>query len=188
MTARSSLTSSRELVGCGERAEGDPVVCLNTLDELGEPGLALVAALDVDELGHRTRQNVLVLEARDRLTRRHPAVSLPVDPDEDVALRQVGPVEVARRVGASAELEHHRREPDGAHRLGHGRALRGELLEGGADENTQPLVRRADRDGGRGQGLEVNPPARRTKHHRKSSWLPIAPLAKPMSNWRLAWP
>ena len=141
------LDQLTQLAGVGERAIRRAVVGLNALDELREASLPRVTLLDVDELGHRARKEVLVLQAGDRFTGGHPAIALPVEPDEDVALRQIGAVEIPRRVGARAELEHHRREPDGAHRFGHGRALGGQFLQRGADEDPQPLVRRAD--GGR---------------------------------------
>ena len=68
---------------------------------------------------------VLVLEARDLLVGRDPAVALAVDADEDVALREVGAVQLARRMRPRAELEHHRREAQPLDRGAHGAALVG---------------------------------------------------------------
>jgi len=44
----------------------------------------------------------LVLEARDLAARSDPPIALPVDPDEDVALADVGGIEVARRSASIA--------------------------------------------------------------------------------------
>ena len=67
--------------------------------------------LDVDQLWASSPEQVLVLQAGDLHLRRDPAVALPVQPDEDVALRQVGAIQVARRMRPRAELEEDRREP-----------------------------------------------------------------------------
>ena len=99
-----------------------------------------VRPLDVDELGHLLGEQVLVLEARDGFVRRDPPVALPVDADEDVALRDVRAIEVARRVRASTHLEHHRREADALDRFLGGDALVRELLQRRAHEDAQPLI------------------------------------------------
>jgi len=54
--------------------------------------------LDVDEPRPVAGQPVFVLEARDRHRRRHPAVALPVQADEDLRLLQVGAVKRLRRM------------------------------------------------------------------------------------------
>ena len=87
---------------------------------------------------------VLVLEAGDLLVGRDPAVAVAVDADEDVALREVGAVELAGRVRAGAELEHDRREAHALDRGARGASFVGELAQGRADEDPDPLVGRAD--------------------------------------------
>ncbi len=90
-----------------------------------QPLLAVVASLDVDELRHLGRgEVVLVLESRDLLARRDPAVAVGVDADEHVALRQVRPVELARGMRPRPELEHHRRQAHALDGGAHGRAVR----------------------------------------------------------------
>ena len=76
---------------------------------------------------------------------RDPAVAVGVDADEDVALREVGAIQLARRVRPGAELEHHRGEPHPLDGGAHGRPLVGELAQGRTHEDPQPLVGRADR-------------------------------------------
>ena len=75
--------------------------------------------LDVQQPGDRVGQPELVLESRDVHARPDPAVPLPVQADEDVGLREVGPVQLARWVRSGAELEQHRREPQGRDGAGH---------------------------------------------------------------------
>jgi hypothetical protein len=134
-----------ELVRRREPAIGRPVVDLDASEQLGQAGLALGRrVLDVQQLGQDRGAEVLVLQPGDRLVRRHPAVALPVDPHEHVALREVGAVQAAWRVGSGAELEHHRCEVQLLDGTAHRGSLRRELLQRGADEDTQPLIRRAD--------------------------------------------
>ena len=70
----------------------------------------MLAAFDVDEHRYVRREVVFVLQSRDFLAGRDPAVLLPVQADEDVALVEIGAVQRARRVGSGTELEHHRGE------------------------------------------------------------------------------
>ena len=65
-------------------------------------------------------------------------------PDEDLALRQVGPVDLARRVRPRAQLEHHRHQPQPGHRVPHRPPLGGQLAQRGTHEHPQPLVGRPD--------------------------------------------
>ena len=64
-------------------------------------------------------ESELVLQSRDVHARPDPAVPLPVQADEDVGLREVGPVQLARWVRSGAELEQHRRESQGRDGTGH---------------------------------------------------------------------
>ncbi len=102
--------------------------------------------LDVQQPGHRMGEPELVLQTRDVHARPDPAVPLPVQADEDVGLRQVGPVQLARWVRSSPELEQHRREPQRRDGTGHRGTLVGELGQRGAHEDAQTLVRGPDRD------------------------------------------
>ena len=141
----SSASSSRAREGGVRRG----VVVADPGQELAEALLALRGLLQVDELRHVARgEPVLVLEAGDLVARRDPAVVLPVDADEDVALLQVGAVELLRRMRPSTELEHDRREVQPLDRGARGSALGLELLQGRADEDPEPLVGRADRESG----------------------------------------
>ena len=90
------------------------------------------------------REAVLVLESGDLLARRDPPVLLPVHADEHVALLEVGAIQLSRRMRPRTELEHHRGEPQSLDRGARGAALGFELLQGGADEDPQPLIRGAD--------------------------------------------
>ena len=85
----------------------------------------------------RGREVVLVLEPETSSSGRDPAVAVAVDADEDVALREVGAVELARRMRPGAELEHHRGQPHPLDRRAHGPPLVGELAQGRAHEHAQ---------------------------------------------------
>ena len=135
----------RELVRGGERRVRRGAVVADPRDERVEPFVAFGGLLDVDELRHLVRREpVLVLEAGDLLTRRDPAVLLPVDAHEHVALREVGAIQLLRRVRPRPELEHHRREVQPFDRAARGGAFRFQFAEGGADEDPQALVWRSD--------------------------------------------
>ena len=84
------------------------VVAAEFVDETIEPVLALRRRLlDVQQPGPIAREPIFVLQPGDRLTGCDPPVALPVDADEHIALLQVRTVELARRMRAGAELEHH---------------------------------------------------------------------------------
>ncbi len=130
-----------QLLGGLEREIGDGVVGLDPPDQLLQPFFAPVAALDVDELRHAPRREVvLVLEPGDLLARRDPAVAVGVDPDEHVALGEVRAVQLPRGMRPRAEFEHHRRELHLLDRGAHGPPLVGQLVQGRTDEDPQPLV------------------------------------------------
>ena len=97
--SRGRLDQFREFLRRGERRVRGGVVVADPRHEAVEPLIAFGGLLHVDELRHLSRrQPVLVLEAGDLLTGRDPAVLLPVDADEHVALLEVGPVQLPRRV------------------------------------------------------------------------------------------
>ena len=105
----------------------------------------MLALLDVDELGHIGRREVVfVLESRDLLVGSDPPVAVGVDAHEHVALREVGAVQLAWRVRARAELEHDRGEAQALDGGAHGRPLRGEFVQRRTDEHPQALVGSAD--------------------------------------------
>jgi hypothetical protein len=95
----------RQIIGGAEALVGRPVVGLDPCQHLRQPGLALRGGLHVDELGLVPRQEILILKTGDLLAGRHPAVLLPVDPDENLALRQIGPVQLTRGVRPRPELD-----------------------------------------------------------------------------------
>ena len=143
-----------ELFDVGEVCVGRAVVVPDPIQQRLEPLLLVRAFLDVHELRHlRRRQPVLVLEPRDLLARRDPSVPLAVEPDEDVTLLEVRPIQITRRMRPRPELEHHGSQEKPLDRRAHDPALRGQLLERGTHEHPQALVRRADRASGRGHGV-----------------------------------
>ena len=81
------------------------------------------------------REPKLIFQAGDVHARPDPAVTLPVEADEDVGLRQVGPVQLPWWVWSSAELEHHRRQPKRRDRASDRGAFLGELDQRGAHED-----------------------------------------------------
>ena len=123
------------------------VVGPDPVDEVGQSRLALGGRLlQVDELGHAVgSEPVLVLQPRDLVVGRDPAVALGVQADEHLALLEVRPVEILGRMRPGAELEHHRRQSQLLDRRSRGTTFVGELVQGGAHEHPQPLVGRADR-------------------------------------------
>ena len=144
----------RELGDVGEVGVGRAVVVPDPIQQRLEPLLLVGALLDVHELRHlRRRQPILVLEPRDLLARRDPSVPLAIEPDEDVTLLEVRPIQITRRMRPRPELEHHGSQQKPLDRRAHHPALRGQLLERGTHEHPQALVRRADRASGRGHGV-----------------------------------
>src|SRR5437879_1130211 len=87
------------------------IVLLSRLYELLHEAIASARRLEVDQPGFVTRELVLVLQARDRHAGGDPAITLPVEADEDIALGQVGPVQFTRWVGPCPRLEEHGRQP-----------------------------------------------------------------------------
>jgi len=100
--------------------------------------------LDVQEPRHTGRESILVLETRYLLAGRYPAVALPVDADEHLALFEVGAVEILRRVRAGADLEQHGSQLQPFDRRACSRALGPELLQRRRHEDAQSLVRGQD--------------------------------------------
>gem|GEM_PF-5805461 len=144
---------------------------------------------------------VVELEVGDLLAWRDPAVALPVDRDEDMALLEVGAVQLARRMGPGAELEHHRREVQPLDRLSGGLSLLRQLLQRRADEDPQALVRGADdavRWRGAGHWRFLAPPAPRLRlpghaaarrareRHRSGAQLAAASRGRAYANSALA--
>jgi hypothetical protein len=86
-------------------------------------------------------ERILILKAGDLLAWCHPAVLLAIDPDEHLALRQVRPIEITRRMRTRAEFEHRRSQMQATDRgLGRG-PLRGQFPQGRRHEDPQPLIR-----------------------------------------------
>ena len=134
-----------QLLGVAERLVRRGVLLLQPLEQLAQAWLHVRRGpLDVDQPRHAPGEQQLVLQAGDLHVGGDPPVALPVDAEEDVRLLEVGLVEGARRVGAGAELEHHRGETQLLDRVPHGAALVGELAQRRGDEDAQALVGRAD--------------------------------------------
>ena len=100
--------------------------------------------LDIDQLGFVTSELVLILQAGHLHRGGDPAIALPVEANEDIALRQVGPVQFTRWVGACAQLEKHGRQAQLRDGLSCRYSLGGQLVERRADKHPHALVRRAD--------------------------------------------
>jgi hypothetical protein len=119
----------------------------DSLEHALQPRIALTrGTLDVHELRYPrpSGELVLVLETGDLHSGGHPSVPLPVDPDEDVALLEVGAVQRPRWMRTRSELEEDGDEPELLDRAARSGPLRSELLEGGRDEHPEPLVGRQD--------------------------------------------
>ena len=122
---------------------------LNSPEELPHSWLLLRRrSLEVDKSRLALGQEPFVLQARDIHVGRHPAVALPVNPDEHGALLEIGAVEGPRRVRPRPLLEHHRRQVQALDRFSGRRALGGQLRERRGNEHPQALVRRSDGNGG----------------------------------------
>jgi hypothetical protein len=96
----------RELLPRAEPLVGAATLVTDGGEERGQARLALGRRLlEVEQPRPVAGEAVLVLQPRQRLAGRDPAVALPVDPEEDLALFQVGPVQLAGRVRPGTELE-----------------------------------------------------------------------------------
>jgi hypothetical protein len=139
------LDQSLQFGGVGEALVGNAALVRDPGEQLRQPGLAAgCRCLDVQQPGQSRRQQVLIFQPGDLLPGRHPAVALPVDPDEDLALCQISAVDLAWRVWPGAELEHHRHQPQPGHRGPHRPPLGGQLFQRRAHEHPKPLIRRVD--------------------------------------------
>jgi hypothetical protein len=97
------------------RAESTVAYCALGPDPVEQAGQARLPvgrwSLDVQQLRQAARLVELLLKARDLHAGTYPAVALPVQPDEHIALLQVCPVQLPRRVRPGAQLEQNRSEP-----------------------------------------------------------------------------
>lgn len=134
-----------EILSAVEGFVGRPVV---RLDPRQQPRQASVAPgggpFHVDELGFVPAEQVLVFKARGLLSRGHPSVLLPVNPDEHLALSEISPVELTGRMRPCPELEHHRGQVQPGDRAPGCVPLSCELLEGRGYEDPDPPIGRAD--------------------------------------------
>ena len=112
-TARSSRTSRPSSRGVrNDRYESVPCAWSSSIMAVSRASRSGAGVLTYSRRGIERGEPELVLQARDVHVRPDPAVPLPVQADEDVGLRQVGPIQLPRRVRSGPELEHHRREPE----------------------------------------------------------------------------
>jgi hypothetical protein len=129
-----------QLIGRLELSVGG--LLTDPVHEVLEAGLAMRRRhLRVQQPGQIVGQLELLLQPRDLHAGRDLPVALPVEAHEDVALRKVRPVEVARRVRSRALLEHHRGEPERRDARRGGVPLVGELDQRRADEHAHTLGR-----------------------------------------------
>ena len=113
----------------GERPVGHGARRPDVVDHRRQPRLlAGRRALEVQQHRFARGQPVLILQARDVHPRRDPAVALPVDAHEHLALLQVGPVHAARRVRPGAGLIPHRNQVQPPDRTPGGRPLPGQAV------------------------------------------------------------
>jgi Enoyl-CoA hydratase/isomerase len=92
----------------------------------------------------RSRQVELLRQTRHLHARPDLPVALPVQADENVALRQVGAVQIPRRMRTGPQLEQHRRQPQRRDSPRNSPPLRRQLTQCGAHEHPQTLVRGPD--------------------------------------------
>ena len=101
----------RQFGGSLETAVGAAVIAPDAVEQFGEAGVAIGGGmLDVDQMRQLGGEEVFVLEPRDLLVGCDPSVFLPVQTDEDVALREVCAVQRPGRVRPRPEFEHDRCE------------------------------------------------------------------------------
>ena len=99
---------------------------------------------DVEQPRQVRRPVQLVFEAGDGHAGSDPAVAVGVDADEDIGLRQIGPVHGLRRVRPGPGLEHHRSEPQLLDRRPGRAALGRQFREGRGHEHPNSVVRCPD--------------------------------------------
>ena len=134
-----------QLGGIREVLIRDAAFVPDPVEQLRQPRLTVRRRrLDVDEPGQPGGQLVLVLQPGDLPARRDPAGALPVNAHEHLALRQVGPVHIPRRVRPRPDLGHHRHQPQSGDRIPHRLPLGGQFVQRGTHEHPQALVRRPD--------------------------------------------
>ncbi len=89
-----------QFVRGGELLVGSGILGADAIEQPLQAGLARRGGrLEVDQPGFLARELVFVLQAGHLHRGRDPAIALPVEAHEDIALRQIGPVEFTRRVG-----------------------------------------------------------------------------------------
>ena len=134
-----------QLFSCGELLVRSGILGADAVEQRMQVLLPLWSGcLDIDQLRFPARELVLVLQAGYLHTGGNPAIALPVEADEDIALRQVGPVQLARWIRACAQLEKHGRQAQLRDGLSCRSPLKGQLVERRADKHAHALVRRAD--------------------------------------------
>jgi hypothetical protein len=130
-----------QLSGGPERTIGRRGLVLDADQPMSQAGLAIRRrGLDIQQPGQLARQLKLLLQARDLHACDQLPVSLPVQPDEHIALRQVRPVQLGRRVRPRAELEHHRGEPQRRNGARDSSSLLSQLTQRGTHEHPQTPV------------------------------------------------
>ena len=98
-----------QLLGRGELLVGSGILRADAVEQHMQVLLPLWSGcLDIDQLRFVTGELVLILQAGHLHRGGDPAIALPVEPDEDIALGQVGPIQFTRWVGAGARLEEYR--------------------------------------------------------------------------------
>jgi hypothetical protein len=134
-----------QLLGCGELLVGSGILGSDAIEQSLQARLTFwCRGLDVDELRFGPRQLVFVFQPRHLHRGGDPAITLPVEANEDIALAQIGPVQLARWVGTCARLEEHRRQAQLRDSLSCCSPLGSQLIECRADKHPYPLIRCAD--------------------------------------------
>ena len=148
---------------------GVRALLLDPLQQAGQTGLAVRRRrLDIQQPRQPRGQLEFLLQPRALHARADPPITLPVQPDEDVALGQVGPVQLLGRIGPRPRLEQHRGQPQRRDSPGDRPPLGGQLTRlthRGTHKHPQPPVRRAD-----------TPPARHSLVHQPPLEGPTPPV------------
>ena len=130
-----------QLSGGAEGTVGLRRLLLDPRQQISQPGLAIRRRrLDIQQPRQLTGQLELLLQARDPRAGDELAVPLPVQPDENIALRQVRPVQLGRRIRPGAKLEHDRGQPQRRNGTRNRLSLLSQLTQRGTHEHPQPPV------------------------------------------------
>src|SRR5262249_6034752 len=147
-TARSSASSRSSALGVAKvRYDVVPAARMLSSNVVRRGSWSGAGRFRYKQHGLARGQAVLVFQAGDVHPRGDPAIPLPVDTHEHLALLQIGPVHGARRVRAGARLIPHRHPAQPLDSPPGGPPPPGQLFQGRGNKDPDPLVRREDNTG-----------------------------------------